>query len=201
MNGRIGLLGILVLCVGCVPGPTQNTTLVPGNPFNPGTQGNLPALQELSPEAKQESIRVAQVGQQILGANPQLPIKPQFIILGGPTEELFHRGSQDIFITEGLARQCTSDGQAGGRARSPAAIYTASGQWAASRRPRRQRLPGHFRAFRRHAHDGTGQARPGGQGPPDQGPLTRYPGADLPAENQAFSRSADRNRSLAQSSR
>jgi predicted Zn-dependent protease len=113
MTGRIWLLGIVLLgsCVGCVPGPTQNTTLVPGNPFISSAAGTKIQTQELSAEGKAESIRVARVGQQILAANPQIPIKPQFLTVGESAPEIFHRGGQDVIITESLASKCKTDGQ------------------------------------------------------------------------------------------
>ena len=114
MNGRIGLIALVLLGPGiaCIPGPTQNSAVVPGNPFSTGAAGTPPVMPELSPESKQESIRVLQIGQEVLGANPQLPIKPQFIFIGEPAPPaIFHRGSQDIVITETLSRQCKTEGQ------------------------------------------------------------------------------------------
>ena len=35
----------------------------------------------------------------------------RFTTIGAPQAEVFHRGSTDIFITEGLVRQCRTDGQ------------------------------------------------------------------------------------------
>jgi hypothetical protein len=69
---------------------------------------------ELSAEAKAQSIRVGKVGQEILAANPQLPVKPQFLMVGGLPEEICHRSGKDgqfVFITESLAKKCTTDGQ------------------------------------------------------------------------------------------
>jgi hypothetical protein len=34
-----------------------------------------------------------------------------FRTIGAPQNEIFHRGTSDICITEGLVRQCTTDGQ------------------------------------------------------------------------------------------
>lgn len=113
MTSRFRLIVSVLLfaSTGCASGPGQNTAQVPGNPFSSGAAGTPPVMPELSPDAKQESIRVTQVGQQILTSNPQLPFKPQVLMVGGPAEEIFHRGSQDIVITEGLARKCTTDAQ------------------------------------------------------------------------------------------
>ncbi len=54
------------------------------------------------------------VGRAILAANPQSGVTTRslrFNTIGAPQPELFHRGTSDIFITEGLVRQCATDGQ------------------------------------------------------------------------------------------
>ena len=114
MAGRIWFLGLVLVgsSLGCAPGPNQHTALVPRDPFSSGAAGKLPPPpQELSEEAKKESVRVGQVGMQILAANPQLTLKPQFVMVSGAAEEIFHRGGQVVFITESLSRQCKTDAQ------------------------------------------------------------------------------------------
>jgi len=51
------------------------------------------------------------VGRQVLTANPQLGMRPLFRTIGAPQAEVFHRGTTEIDVTEGLVKQCGTDGQ------------------------------------------------------------------------------------------
>lgn len=64
-----------------------------------------------TPASTETAARVDTIGRSILAANPQIGSKPMFHTIGAPQSEIFHRGAGDIFITEGLVRQCTTDGQ------------------------------------------------------------------------------------------
>jgi predicted Zn-dependent protease len=103
---------LLLVCLantslGCLPLEMQKpTTLVPTNPLTPTTQGP-----EVAKEMSDEARRVVEVGQKLLAANPNLQIKPTFMLLGKPEVEIFHQGNQAVMITEGLVKQCTSEGQ------------------------------------------------------------------------------------------
>lgn len=67
-----------------------------------------------APASTEVAARVDAVGRTITAANPQAGVDTRslrFHTIGAPQPEVFHRGANDIFITEGLARQCTTDGQ------------------------------------------------------------------------------------------
>lgn len=108
---------LLASIAGCVPGPGE-TALVPNNPFGgpltPGLpQGDKPAA---SPATEEASLRVSQVGQKIVAANPQIGLKPLFSTIGPsldgpPKEEIFHTSKTQVVITEPLVRKCKSDGE------------------------------------------------------------------------------------------
>jgi hypothetical protein len=68
------------------------------------TSGFAPAPTELA-------ARVDGLGSDILTANPGIGIRPLFRTLGTAEVELFHRGTTEIDITEGMVRQCRSDAQ------------------------------------------------------------------------------------------
>ena len=80
------------------------------NPF-----GQTPEVQQYhasySPAAKDTALRVDCVGQQIVKANPQLTLRPMFLTIGSPQPEVFHRGTTEIYVTEGLANKCVTEGQ------------------------------------------------------------------------------------------
>ncbi len=52
-----------------------------------------------------------QVGSQILTSNPTLGVRPVFTTIGALSEEIFHQDDKAVFITEGLVRECRTDGQ------------------------------------------------------------------------------------------
>src|SRR5438045_3984146 len=67
-----------------------------------------------APAATEVAARVDAVGRCIAAANPQAGVDRRslmFHTIGSPQVEVFHRGTSDIFVTEGLVRQCATDGQ------------------------------------------------------------------------------------------
>jgi hypothetical protein len=65
----------------------------------------------LAPAATDVAARVDIVGRRIVAANPQIGAKPMFATIGAPEPEVFHRGTSDVYVTEGLVKQCSTDGQ------------------------------------------------------------------------------------------
>ena len=61
--------------------------------------------------SEEAAKRVLQVGGQVLVSNPKLSVRPTFTTIGAPWEEIFHRDDKAVFITEGLVRECRTDGQ------------------------------------------------------------------------------------------
>src|SRR5262245_41303759 len=65
----------------------------------------------LSPGSTEAAARVDTIGRGILAANPTIGAKPLFRTIGAPRPEIFHRGTEDVYVTEGLVRLCETDGQ------------------------------------------------------------------------------------------
>lgn len=65
----------------------------------------------LSPGSTEAAARVDTIGRGILAANPNIGAKPLFRTIGAPRPEIFHRGTEDVYVTEGLVRLCETDGQ------------------------------------------------------------------------------------------
>jgi predicted Zn-dependent protease len=101
-------LSLALLGTGCFPGNDINR-LVPSNPF--GTGGTLPDSTKVSAATEEVSKRVGVVGRKILTLNPQLDMQPAFVTIGQPDEEIFHRSTETVFITEGLVLRCQTEGQ------------------------------------------------------------------------------------------
>ena len=82
-----------------------------GIPARPTPPAPAPAV---APASSETAARVDAIGRGILAANPINGLDTRtvrFITIGAPQAEVFHRGATDVFITEGLVRQCASDGQ------------------------------------------------------------------------------------------
>jgi predicted Zn-dependent protease len=101
---------VLTAALGCV-GDDPNF-LVPVNPFSngPAPLAATPASSTVPPSAE-SATRVALVGQKVLAANPQMGLRPVFRTIGSPTEEVFHRGTAEVAVTEGLVKKCTTEAQ------------------------------------------------------------------------------------------
>jgi hypothetical protein len=65
----------------------------------------------VAPATTEAAARVDTIGRGILAANPQIGAKPLFRTIGAPRPEVFHRGTDDVYVTEGLVRLCETDGQ------------------------------------------------------------------------------------------
>lgn len=116
------LLPVVFLC-GCVEenwlrnqwtvikGESDELPAVTSNPHLqtvPIASPNRAAFNQASLET---AARVDTLGRQILAANQQLGIKPLFVTIGGEQPEVFHVGTSQIFLTDGLVKKCASEGQ------------------------------------------------------------------------------------------
>jgi hypothetical protein len=66
---------------------------------------NLPAA------SLEAASRVDALGGQILAANPSLGIRPVFRAIGVPEVVLFHKGDQELFISDGMVQKCRTEGE------------------------------------------------------------------------------------------
>jgi len=101
-----------ILLFGCLSDDAKLTT-VSSSPFRkPGTQ--TASFKQAPPATQETALRVDRVGKKIVAANSRLNQKVAFLTLGVAQEEIFHQSQKDastIFITEGLAKQCKTDGE------------------------------------------------------------------------------------------
>src|SRR5262249_35866318 len=108
MVRRVLPAGLLLLVTGCLE--QESLPLVQPNPFN-----NTPAMPtahvSCSPASEEAATRVGLIGQKLITANERLAIRPLFRTIGAPTPEIFHQGTREVLITEGLVKQCPSEGQ------------------------------------------------------------------------------------------
>src|SRR5262245_59658158 len=108
MVRRVLPAGLLLLVAGCLE--QESLPLVPSNAFN-RTPSAPAAHVACSPASEETATRVGLIGQKLITANQQLGVRPLFRTVGSPTPEVFHRGTSEVLITEGLVKQCASEGQ------------------------------------------------------------------------------------------
>jgi hypothetical protein len=99
---------LVLTAVGCFTDGV-GTLLVSPDTF--ASNAKLPAGMKGAPATEEAARRALSVSQKILAANTQLGLQPLIFTIGGPEPEIFHTEAGQIFLTEGLVRQCTTDGQ------------------------------------------------------------------------------------------
>jgi hypothetical protein len=70
-----------------------------------------PKLTVTVPASEEAARRVVTVGAKVVSANRSTGLRPAFSTIGAPEPEIFHRGTAEVWITEGLVRQCKTEGQ------------------------------------------------------------------------------------------
>lgn len=115
MKARASLLliGLLLVLAGCLSDEKKLTT-VPGNPLGKPPRLQTASFKQAPPATQEVSLRVDRVGKQLVKANSAIKQKIAFLTVGVAHEEIFHQTQKDvstIFITEGLAKQCKTDGE------------------------------------------------------------------------------------------
>jgi hypothetical protein len=71
----------------------------------------MPTKVNYAPASPETSFRVVMIKDKLLGENPKIGIRPNVAAIGSADPEIFHIGLNQIFLTEGLVRQCQSEGQ------------------------------------------------------------------------------------------
>ncbi len=97
------------LCVGCVGLPDQEKTASVSSQFF--ESGPPLVAKSAPPPAADEtvSIRVDFVGRKVIGANPQIGMRPLFATIKSPTPEIFHVDQHVIYMTDGLVKLLPSE--------------------------------------------------------------------------------------------
>jgi hypothetical protein len=107
MSRRVLPLLLFVLA-GCWLEDKPNQLIVEPGPLYPAPR--LPDVKNYcTPATKEAATRAAEMSQRILAANPQIGMKPLTLTIGGDQPEIFHRGTGQLILTEGLVKQCTTD--------------------------------------------------------------------------------------------
>ena len=100
----------LLAGLGCLP-EAAPSLLVPENPFVQAAPQAARARTGFAPASLEAAARVDAVGRKLVSANPQLGVRPVFRTIGAPQPEIFHVGTTDIDVTEGLVNRCSTEGE------------------------------------------------------------------------------------------
>lgn len=107
---------LLLLLTGCIPTqllpedpPTQQ---VGGSPFA-DARAQPPLRVNYPPASQETSYRVELIRGRLVGENPQIGLRPYVTAIGSGDPEVFHIGP-NVYITEGLVKQCQTEGQLAG---------------------------------------------------------------------------------------
>jgi hypothetical protein len=107
---RFAVLGLAVLCpvAGCASDGQSSLRRALG--------WNEPKIQKLPrgmniPAHLETAERVQDLGQKIIAKNTFTGIEPLFMTQGIPETVLFHRGAEELFISEGLVKQCKTEAE------------------------------------------------------------------------------------------
>jgi hypothetical protein len=107
------VLASVVALAGCLPESFQRQEKldrVQADPFGIESPAPSAPVRQVSyaPAPPDLAQRVDFIGRRIVAANPQLAMKPLF---GSPTPEIFHQGTNMLWITSGLVEQCKTEAQ------------------------------------------------------------------------------------------
>lgn len=106
----LGLIAVsMIPLVGCSQTPKQSTRMISDAGMNAEKIVRLPNAAPDPGPTKEAAIRVGKIGQKLLVANPSIGIKPAFHTIGTAQAEVFHKGVDQIMITDGLVKDCTDD--------------------------------------------------------------------------------------------
>lgn len=106
----------VLLLAGCLPETFQRQDKldrVQSNPFGLDSPMSSEAARQASyaPAPPDLSQRVDFIGRKLIAANPQVAMRPLFGTIGSPTPEVFHQGTNMLWITSGLVEQCKTEAQ------------------------------------------------------------------------------------------
>jgi hypothetical protein len=101
---------VVSLAAGCVS-DGAGTLLVSDSPFGAPVLTPQATQTTFAPATTEIAARVDLLGRNLVAANSEIGARPLFRTIGAPQPEIFHRGTAEIYISEGLVKQCAGDGQ------------------------------------------------------------------------------------------
>lgn len=113
---RWGRIAAAMLPCSCLFAAGCQTDEAPTKLVNPSPFAQPAAPRQFATAAyTQASIdvvtRVDALGRKLLSQNPQIGFQPVFTAGVDPQPEIFHKGTSEIVITDGLVKKCNTDGE------------------------------------------------------------------------------------------
>ncbi len=71
----------------------------------------IPPRDKLPKGSLETASRVDSIGRQIRAANPDITVDTLFLTIGAPAVTAFHRGTTEIYVSDGLVQRCKTDGE------------------------------------------------------------------------------------------
>ena len=102
-----GLAGLAILIAGCLPQFARDGKKDP----SAGLWGSGHPPVYAPPAPTETASRVDSLGRQILATNPTIPFRPMFLAIGTSKETVFHQGTEQLYISDGLVKRCKTDGE------------------------------------------------------------------------------------------
>ncbi|MBN9122591.1 MAG: hypothetical protein J0I06_26160 [Planctomycetes bacterium] len=99
----------LLFATGCKGDGEWSVSKALGWDAPPGRVGAPP--KDVPPASLAVAERVEVLGRKLVAQNTFTGIEPMFMTIGVKEAVLFHRGSEQLFISEGLVEQCKSDAE------------------------------------------------------------------------------------------
>lgn len=116
MQRLLLIVSSVLLLAGCLPETFQRQDKldrVQSDPFGLDSPASSEPARQASyaPAPPDLSQRVDFIGRKIVAANPQVAMRPLFGTIGSPTPEIFHQGTNMLWITSGMVEQCKTEAQ------------------------------------------------------------------------------------------
>jgi hypothetical protein len=103
---HIGIMASALLIGGCLSDDHGNS-----KPFGSGLFGSSQTPVNAPPAPTETASRVDSLGRQILAANSSLTIHPLFTAIGTAQPTVFHQGSAQLYVSDGLVKRCKTEGE------------------------------------------------------------------------------------------
>lgn len=81
------------------------------DPFGRASRTPIPAREKLPKGSLEAASRVDSIGRQIRAANPDISVDPLFLTIGVPSVTAFHRGTTEVYVSDGVVERCKTDGE------------------------------------------------------------------------------------------
>jgi hypothetical protein len=79
--------------------------------FGRSSKTAIPPREKLPKGSLEAASRVDSIGRQIRAANPDITVDALFLTIGVPSVTAFHRGTTEVYVSDGVVQRCVTDGE------------------------------------------------------------------------------------------